>query len=304
MPRLWGGYENLYQVSAKGWKRIAYIQQNGSTVNMPPREETFSQQQEDGQIVNESPAGEVFLKDMFVANYCQEGFGRLSDIPNSTICKWLCSQVPGNMAPITDEMGIHLTCLSPSFIFVEHSRQMFGLANSTLNRTLLRAGHLRDLGYVPSNINLPIFVQVAMQLGNSETCILMDLLLRRIRELRQENSELKTELPNPPRSSYSRFIDSCHSELIVIYFENQLSALLDHVDTLNGFLERITDNLIGLQSIENIRRSFHEYTQGTATLNGIRGLINILFQIRLFSIQRKMRIVEKHQAAKQVLHIN
>jgi hypothetical protein len=33
-PRFWGGYENLYQVSVKGWKRIIYIQEHdGVTID-------------------------------------------------------------------------------------------------------------------------------------------------------------------------------------------------------------------------------------------------------------------------------
>jgi hypothetical protein len=164
LPRTPGGVENLYEISRRGWKKLAYLL--GTPVSL--------------------------ARQLHAASYLLYGSGSVEELFQGHFVD-LVNRPFSCMSPVTDDVGTLLIGFDPGFGECEIpwgsmlDRSPQGLA---FVRTVKRVEHLQRLGYVPKAINPVFFVSNATYRGSSEPMILFDLVLRRCKELIEERDDL------------------------------------------------------------------------------------------------------------------
>lgn len=177
-PRIEGGYENLYEISAHGFRKIKYLlAKQVGTGNIPT-----TKQQSD--MVSQSCASQYLL----------EGTGTVREFFGHGLVKIATRGV--NISSVIDELGMLFCSLDPMFIpmeilFGETIKQLPGASYAMV---AARASRLQELGYVPKEINPLLFVCNAMLRRSTESAILLDLVLRGCIQLKAENDEITRRL--------------------------------------------------------------------------------------------------------------
>lgn len=166
-PRMWGGYENLYQISTHGFRKIRYLlAKEGLSGNLP----TTPKQRPD--LIIQGCA----------SHYLLNGEGTVNELFGQAFFKIATRGVP--ITPATDEVGMLLSSLDPTFIPLETVGKAIIKqfpCDQSYAMTVMRATRLQELGHVPKNINLPLFVGNAMLRGSTDSVILLGLLLGSIK---------------------------------------------------------------------------------------------------------------------------
>lgn len=164
VSRPYGGYENSYTISPRGWSKIIYLQGQSAPV--------------------QKPAGGNLLNEMSESQYLFNGKGTGDELFTN-----LCFRtISGKLPPIPsclDDAGRLLTCFD--WWLFPHESMLSMLVKSPTNelfRTMSRVGYLQSIRLVPADINVPLFVLNAYHNGSSQSTILLHLLFRGGIELR------------------------------------------------------------------------------------------------------------------------
>jgi len=148
--RLLSGYENSYTISPKGWSKINYMRTKAAPV-----------QEAESNILNTTMAYEYLLN----------GKGTVAEFSkNLSLRSTVKLFSPSLYLPkIEGDFGLFPRGTSNPRVKSDPSEPC---------RTFLRASHFRELGIIPAEIDLPLFINTAYQNGSSQTEILLSLLLR------------------------------------------------------------------------------------------------------------------------------
>ena len=180
--RVWGGYENVYEISDRGFSKIRYLQGNHGTPKACPEPEPD------------------MIGQAYASQYMLLGRGSIGELFGHAAFKLVTNGV--QISPITDEVGMLLECFSPPFLQSEiFCKYVFNGSpfEPSYVRLVTRATHLQKLGYVPDDINLPLFIGNAMLRKSTEPVILLGLILRGSIELKVRYDALIGRLENATR---------------------------------------------------------------------------------------------------------
>ena len=166
VPRPYGGYENSYTISRRGWSRISYLQGQPAPVKRAGR------------------------NPLLAAQYLVDGKGEEGDLGKNFWSKVSAEFMPSTPSPV-DETGLLLFSFNPAVLPFELLNMHPVTPHDEQARTLNRALYLQRSGLVPADIKIPLYVLNAYQNGSSESTILLSLLLRRVSELRDAYNLMK-----------------------------------------------------------------------------------------------------------------
>jgi hypothetical protein len=168
-PRVWGGYENRYQISPHGFRKINYLMaKQGVSSNTPEQQDMISQ--------------------ACASQYLLKGTGTVREMFGPELVKILTHDV--HVSPITDELGMLLGSLNETFLQDDNiCKHLFNSSpfEAIYMRSLARATRLQKSGFIQKDLDLPGFIANAIIGGSTEPAILVGLLLRGSLELMTEN---------------------------------------------------------------------------------------------------------------------
>jgi len=171
-PRIEGGYENLYEISAHGFRKINYLLAKGGVSGKIP---TASKQPPD------------LISQTFASQYLLTGTGTVKELFGHGLVKIAARGV--NISPVTDELGSLLCSFDETFlpgeIICKHIFNGSPL-EASFARSAARAARLQELEFIPKGIDTLTFIANAIFRGSSEPVILVGLLL-------QGSIQLKTD---------------------------------------------------------------------------------------------------------------
>ncbi len=188
-PRLDGGYENLYRISAHGLRKINYL--------------------------NSKPPSDL-ISDTFAAQYLLHGTGTVKEMILSPALVKIASR-DVHLSSKTDELGMLLGALDATILqgdiicnhIFNRSRHEASFA-----RSAARATRLQQLGLIPKDMDISTFVANALIHGSSEGAILMGLLVRGSLNLKAEGEE--------SCKIYERMLVNEQAKFKMLEFENDI----------------------------------------------------------------------------------
>ena len=204
MPRGCGGYENVYAISARGWKKIQYLRTKellNSSTSAPAAATTRAMCDYNVDLWSQGVA----------CSYLQHGVGKPTDCLTNV---YLRSKKSG-VSSRTDELGALLCSFDPGFVGCEIVSKLF-LPNDEAMRTNLVAKRLQEKGLIPQNINLDNFIINASRNGSSRQVILISLLIRRVIELQKQLADLRGS-----PDGYAKLSQSLQDEITEITLERE-----------------------------------------------------------------------------------
>jgi DNA-binding HxlR family transcriptional regulator len=170
-PRIEGGYENRYQISPHGFRKISYLlAKQGVSGNTPKQERDM-------------------ISQACASQYLLHGTGTVKELFDHVFVKFAAREI--RVSPVTDELGMLLGSLNETFlqgdIICNHLFNGSPLEVS-YTRSLARATRLQQLGFIPKDIDLSTFIANAIIRGSTEPVILVGLLLQESLKLKAENN--------------------------------------------------------------------------------------------------------------------
>jgi hypothetical protein len=207
--RVWGGYENRYKISTHGFRKINYLTKRGLSGEIPT-----------------TPKPDM-IEQSVASQYLLHGTGTVKELLNHGLVKIATRGV--QIPPVTDELGMLLFSLDPTFIPME---VLFGetikqLPGASYGMVAARAARLQELGYVPKEITPLLFVANGMLRGCTESLILLDLVLRGSIQLKAENEALReTTSQNSFLQTGSLKCQNCLDYRLLLIEEKYKSMLL------------------------------------------------------------------------------
>jgi len=172
-PRIEGGYENLYEISAHGFRKINYLLAKGGVSGKIP---TASKQPPD------------LISQTFASQYLLTGTGTVKELFGHGLVKIAARGV--NISPVTDELGSLLCSFDETFLAGEIvCNHIFNSSplEASFARSAARAARLQELGFIPKGIDTLTFIANAIFRGSTEPVILVGLLLQGSIQLKGEN---------------------------------------------------------------------------------------------------------------------
>ena len=140
--RLWGGFENVYEISVRGFSKVSYIlAKQGTPARACPEPEP--------DLVHQACASQYVL----------HGRGYVGEFFGHAAFRIVTHGV--HVPTVSDEVDMLLTCLSPTFLGSEFLRKYVSSGSRfdpSYWKLVARAAHLQGLGFVPKDIDLPFFV--------------------------------------------------------------------------------------------------------------------------------------------------
>jgi len=169
MARHIGGVENVYTISPRGWLKICYLKTQPT-----------------------APVKEPSRGSLAAASYMITAKGA----PLDTFVGRMLKTIEG-MMPISqmDETGQLLSSFDAQTLLGESAIATGKFAEDEQLKTAYRCGCLQRLGLIPSEIDIPTYLQTAFELGASAPTILLGLLIRGGIRLRDELISARSELP-------------------------------------------------------------------------------------------------------------
>jgi hypothetical protein len=162
-PRIEGGYENRYQISPHGFRKINHLTKGAVSMT----DSTATKQEPD------------MISQALASQYLLAGTGTIQEMFDRWVVKIATSDV--HASPVTDELGRLLWSFDETFlpgeIFSKHFFNSSPLEASQA-RLVTRATHLQQLGLIPKDIDVSTFIVNAIIAGSTEPAILVGLLLR------------------------------------------------------------------------------------------------------------------------------
>ena len=238
-----GGYENLYAISSRGWKKIEYLRTKEllNSSSAPAAATTRVMCDYNVDLWSQGVA----------SSYLQHGVGKPTDCLSNV---YLRSKKSG-ISSRTDELGALLCSFDQGFAGCELVSKLF-LSNDEAMRTNLEVKRLQELGLIPQNINLDNFIIIASRNGSSKEIILISLLLRRIIELQKQLAELK----NSPEGLEKQF-ESLQDEITEISMERERAARDTQRSAQIRFYGELITMLFGLLNAIHFMEDLSEFTK-------------------------------------------
>jgi hypothetical protein len=165
-PRIEGGYENLYEISAHGFRKINYLLAKGGVSGKIP-------------TAKQPPD---LISQTFASQYLLTGTGTVKELFGHGLVKIAARGV--NISPVTDEIGMLLGSFDETFLQDDIiCKHLFNSSpfEAIYTRSLARATRLQKLGFIQKDLDLPGFIANAIIRGSTESAILMSLLLRSLK---------------------------------------------------------------------------------------------------------------------------
>jgi len=163
-PRIEGGYENRYQISTHGFRKINYLTKRGLSGEIPT-----------------TPKPDM-IEQSVASQYLLHGTGTVKELLNHGLVKIATRGV--NISPVTDEIGMLLGSFDETFLQDDIiCKHLFNSSpfEAIYTRSLARATRLQKLGFIQKDLDLPGFIANAIIRGSTESAILMSLLLRSLK---------------------------------------------------------------------------------------------------------------------------
>jgi hypothetical protein len=203
LPRRWGGYENLYWVSSRGWKKIQYLKdrqgaQAGSNILTS---ESVSSAQENSLLLGASRAE---VQEYCARSYLTTGKGTADEyaalgIPSTTYIE--CPPIKKVQNANVNEIMIGL---DHRFTVVEGTCIILRDNGFTQMQLSFQLTGLRAIGLMPSNVVCPqAFAMAARYLGKTDEEIIISLLVRRGIEQNKRIAELQATKESLMRTNES-----------------------------------------------------------------------------------------------------
>ncbi|MGA3298387.1 MAG: hypothetical protein ABSD41_13170 [Candidatus Bathyarchaeia archaeon] len=162
--RIEGGYENRYQISTHGFRKINYLTKRGLSGEIPT-----------------TPKPDM-IEQSVASQYLLHGTGTVKELLNHGLVKIATRGV--NISPVTDEIGMLLGSFDETFLQDDIiCKHLFNSSpfEAIYTRSLARATRLQKLGFIQKDLDLPGFIANAIIRGSTESAILMSLLLRSLK---------------------------------------------------------------------------------------------------------------------------
>lgn len=223
VPRPYGGYENSYTISTKGWRKVSYLQ--GRPVHA------------------QKPVAGNSLDEVEAAHYLAKGEGKEYDLPGHLLFKLVAPMFPP-VYPRLDEEGLLL--LHSELAAIPFEASLMDCPRDDALKTVGRAFCLQSRGLIPQNINVLMFVLNAYERGSSSSTILLSLVIRGGLKLRDELamseifSRMKSILAakHPTSPTPHTHCENCHRyenlleiwKLYTNYLEGKISSLRNELE--------------------------------------------------------------------------
>ena len=165
------GFENSYRISSRGWRKIDYLQRHPAGA--------------------QKPVTGISMQKQWAARYLLKEKGGVYDSAENTYFNRLVAPKFQPVNTSLDEVDLLLLNFDLRVILTE---TLTGIRDET-GKTALRVRCLQDKGLIPQDIDVPLFVVNAIQMGSSSQTILLALLLRGATKLRNELVALRESSP-------------------------------------------------------------------------------------------------------------
>ncbi len=241
VSRPYGGYENSYTISTKGWSKVSYLQ------GRP--------------VCAQKPVAGNSLEEVEAAQYLAKGEGKEYDLPGHLRFKLIAPMFP-LVYPRLDEEGLLL--LHSNLAVIPFEASLMDWPRNDVLKTAGRALYLQSRGLIPQNINVPIFVLNAYERGSSSSAILISLLIRGGLKLRDELavseifSRMKSILAAKHSTSHTppRDCENCyrHEKILEIwklysnYLEDKISSLRSELEDSLQDNRKLCNKISGFQN--------------------------------------------------------
>ena len=228
IPRQYGGYENVYAISPKGWRKIGYLQR-------PPAQGELS--------TARNPTQEAWA-----THYLLTGKGKGDEVLEDWYFQTrIASRFPlPPIHPRLDREGLLLFSFDPRLITLE-SNSIF---LDEPARMTFRAMYLQSRGLIPQDINLALFVPEAYERGSSGSTILISLLIRGGLALVEQLESSSTQQAAQHTTSTTECEKCHHYETLCKLHEYHIQQSDDKISSLRRELDE--------SSLEVLRLSYQK----------------------------------------------